>query len=59
MSATNVEGTWKANWPNVIEEQEVYKEDMGMLRIAIRKCKTESWENLIEKINSDPWGLPT
>ena len=29
-----------------------------MLRIAIRKCKTESWKNLIETINSDPWGLP-
>ena len=29
-----------------------------MLRIAIRKYKTESWENLIGTINSDPWGLP-
>ena len=31
---------------------------MRMLRIAIRKYKTESWKNLIETINSDPWGLP-
>ena len=29
-----------------------------MLRIVIRKCKTESWGNLIKMINSDPWGLP-
>ena len=28
-----------------------------MLRIAIHKSKTESWKNLIETINSDPWGL--
>ena len=27
-----------------------------MIRIAIRKCKMKSWENLIETIN--PWGLP-
>ena len=27
-------------------------------QIAIRKCKTESWKNLIETINRDPWGLP-
>ena len=26
--------------------------------MAIRKCKTDSWKNLIETINSDPWGLP-
>ena len=29
-----------------------------MLRIAIRKYKTESWKNFIETINSNPWGLP-
>ena len=48
----------KANRPNAIEEQEAYKEARRMLRIAIRKRKTESWENLIQTINSDPWGLP-
>ena len=46
----------KANRPNAIEEQEAYKEARRMLRIAIRKCKTESWKNLIETINSDLWG---
>ena len=43
--------------PNTIEEQEAYKEARMMLRIAIRKSKTESWKNLIETINSDSWGL--
>ena len=41
----------KANRPNAIEEQEAYKEARRMLRIAIRKSKTESWKNLIETIN--------
>ena len=49
-------GLGKANRPNAIEEQEAYKEASRMLRI--RKSKTESWKNLIETINSDPWGLP-
>ena len=48
----------KANRPNAIVEQEIYKNAIRMLRIVIRKCKTESWKNLIETINSDPWGLP-
>ena len=47
----------KANRPNAIEEQEAYKEARRMLRIAIRKCNTENWKNLIETINSDPLGL--
>ena len=34
----------KANRPNAIEEQEAYKEARRMIRIAIRKCKTESWK---------------
>ena len=48
----------KANRPNAIEEQEAYKEARRILRIVIRKYKTNSWKNLIETINSDPWGLP-
>ena len=48
----------KANRPNAIEEQEAYKEARRIIRIAIRKCKTDSWKNLIETISSDPWGLP-
>ena len=48
----------KANRLNAIEEQEAYKEARRMLRIVIRKCEAESWKNLIETINSDPWGLP-
>ena len=48
----------KANRPNEIEEQEAYKEARRMLRIAILKCKTESWKNLIKTINGDPWSLP-
>ena len=47
----------KANRANAIEEQESYKETRKMLKIAICKCKTESWKNLIQMINSDPWGL--
>ena len=41
---------------NVIEEQEAYEEARRMLRIEICECKTESWKNLIETINCDPWG---
>ena len=52
----------KANRPNAIEEQEAYKKPYGayrrILRMTIHKCKTDSWKNLIETINSDPWGLP-
>ena len=44
----------KANRPNAIEEQEAYRKARKMLRIAIHKCKTESWKNLIKTINSDP-----
>ena len=48
----------KANRPNAIEEQEAYKKARRIFRMAIRKCKTNSWKNLIETINSDPWDLP-
>ena len=48
----------KANRPNAIEGQEAYKKARRILRMAIHKCKTDSWKNLIEMINSDPWGLP-
>ena len=54
----NFQRARKANRPNAIEEQETYKEARRILRITIRKCKTESGKNLIVTINGDPWGLP-
>ena len=54
----NFQRARKSNRPDAIEEQEADKEAKMNFRIAIRISKAESFKNLVETINADPWGLP-
>lgn len=41
-----------------IQLYEIYKEDKNKLQLAIRKAKTQAWEELLETLDKDPWGRP-
>jgi len=40
------------------ELEQVMREALKHLRIAIRKSQEDSWRNLCQLVDNDPWGLP-
>ncbi|XP_029158607.1 uncharacterized protein LOC114930918 [Nylanderia fulva] len=44
--------------PEYKEKWSVYREARDTLRIAIRRAKSEAWQELLATLNDDPWGRP-
>lgn len=42
----------------ILELEEIYRAKKKDLRCAIKKAKASAWEELLQTIEQDPWGLP-
>jgi len=47
-----------SNNVDVIRKKDAYAKAKKALRNAIKKAKNAAWTELINSIDSDPWGLP-